>query len=150
MSTATLTRQPLEVQLSCLPVTELSAAQAAACRSLTLREEGSMSGSLTLARQKGWDHSRVILAHDLEGRLVGWCLMFNRDFVHFFVRNSVRRRGVGSALMRESLRLSERVWVEAHDETSWYFFNRFKQDVEVGGLYLHCPYEHDPDEEEWD
>lgn len=128
-----------------LPVTRLSAPQVAACRSLTLRAEGTMSETLTYARRSERG-SRAILAHERPGgRLLGWCLLTEGGQANFYVRVSARRQGIGSSLMRESLRLSQRqIKVESHDDPSFFFFDRFSDQIQLGGWYL------PRDWEEWD
>lgn len=133
---ATLTPQLLQVRLSSLPVGQMSVMQAATCSELTLGEEGIMAGNLARERYREKSKASAILAHDLEGRLVGWCLLLERGVANFFVSESARRRRVGSALLRESIRLSEEeIKVEAHDTASSDFFSRFSREVQIWGWY---------------
>lgn len=139
---ALLNSPPLKIELSSFPTIELSVTQVEACLQLTFGKQGNMSQDLVQARKEKRE-CRVILARDTDQRLVGWCLMMDRcRCSHFFVSEPARRQGVGSALMRESMRLSPNlVQVGAHDDASWYFFNQFKGAIKIAGFYLNCPEE---------
>lgn len=126
----------LEWSLSVLPATRLSARQAAACRALSMRAAGRMAEELTYARGRYGRDYQVVLAGQPDGRLLGWCLLSPGGQSNIYVRQSARRQGIGSALMREGVRLSrERMKVIAHDQTSWSFFGRFSSQVQLGGWY---------------
>lgn len=109
-------------------VSELSPAELAACKRLTLKD-GLMRGSLNIARGHRQDRSSRVVLIESEGRLLAWALVYRvakePTEAHFYVRSSERRRGLGTRLMQEVRRCTRRPQVHPHDSTSQSFFARF-------------------------
>lgn len=109
-------------------VSELSPAELAACKRLTLRD-GLMRGSLDEVRGHPRDRNSRVVLIESEGRLLAWALVYRLGKepteAHFYVRSTHRRRGLGTRLMEEVRRFTRRPQVHPHDVTSQSFFARF-------------------------
>jgi hypothetical protein len=76
-------------------------------------------------------NAKVVLHYDKE-RIDGWSLIFSeknnpkRVHGHFYVATKARRRGVGTKIMKRSLKLNNKFQVHPWDEAGQRFFGKFK------------------------
>ena len=93
-------------------IAEMSAAECRACTSLTFGPvDGTMLNDFIharyLATEHGIDTNKVLMAKDTSRRIIAWAslLATKPPQLHVFVREDVRRQGLGSKLVREALKL---------------------------------------------
>lgn len=103
------------IKLVTVSVADLTPVEYKMCSDLTLRGEGTMQGALARARARHDRFTYAIMAWE-NGDFVGWCLFFKRIPViepevysaHFYVRQSHRRRGIGTKLIKKAYSMSDR------------------------------------------
>ena len=139
-------------------VYDLTPAEFKRCYNLTLREEGRMADVLQYERHKytydGIEQpadepsaQTVLIQEPKTKKLLGWALFRpsqpgrggrgkRRPEVMFYVRATHRRRGLGTILMQEALKLGKphKLSVSSDDKVAKDFFRRFKCSVV---LYSH-------------
>lgn len=121
-------------------VSDLTAEEYVYCYRANLGTGGTMQSDLSALRKsegftaRRFSNPRVIMAWDDDhmgaSRLLGWCLfyydnVFNRIDSGFYVKKKFRRKGVGTALMKELKNYSKRPVVHPWTEENGKFFSNF-------------------------
>ena len=119
-------------------VKELTPEEYQYCYRANLGIDGTLQSDISYLRKfdsSDWLDAKVILAWDdnAQGasRLQGWCLFFYNTHVKkvdtgFYVKKKFRRKGVGTALMKELKNYSKRPLVHPWTDENGKFFSNFK------------------------
>lgn len=115
-------------------VSQLTPEEYKACKSLNLRESGSMKHTLQYQRSLDSTEHFAVMAWTDENVLAGWALVNPSGRTWFYVRKAYRRQGVGSRLLQTAKRMAGEIEVEPwHDNNgeSGKFFAKHLDDVYI-------------------
>jgi len=128
-------------RITCKQVTNLTPQEYAQCRRLNLGDNGHLRECLEFfyvyapslrALPGDQPPARVLLLRENASRkLLAWCMLDEEEHAQLYVHSKHRRKGLGTRLMRQLLRVCPRATIFPHDEVSTAFFAHLNADSDI-------------------